>query len=279
MSKSREKLFIWSLVAIIVATMAFFAYLLHVHRRSRNNAPTITCASDEIHVSVNATKEDLLTGVAAMDAEDGNLTDSVVVGNRSSFMEKGTCEITYAVFDSGNKVATAKRRVYFTDYYSPRFALSDDLIFQNGETISPLKSITAYDCMDGDITNRISMEWIENDSASKIVEYRVINSMGDLSTLRANITVEEKYPQNTPVIALREYLIYINQGETVDPLEYIKSITVGRNAYTLDEYDSELLYFDFREFDSSVPGVHRIKIYCANGDYTGDTELLVVVND
>ncbi len=279
MSKSREKLLIFSIIAIVIAAMLFIAYSLYNRIRSSNRAPVILCASDAIYVNVDATDEELLTGVTAMDAEDGDLTSSVVVGSISSFVGKGKCEVTYAVFDSGNKVATVKRDLYYIDYHSPRFVLKDDFLYYSGETVNPLKSIRAIDCIDGDITNRISMAWLETEADERTVEFRVINSRGDLSVLTADVTVLEKSSQDRPTVALTDYLVYIQRGELLDPLDYVKSITVNKKVYTLSEYGTDKLHYDMDEFDSSVPGTYRINIFCYNGEAVGSAELLVVVED
>lgn len=279
MSRQREKLLILTIMALVIASIAFLSYRMLMKMRSRNEAPMITCASDELRVSVKATSEDLLTGVTAMDAEDGDITSSVMVGSISSFYEKGKCEITYVVFDSGNKSATMKRTLYYTDYHSPRFSLTDDLIFQTGEAVAPLKSFSAYDCIDGNITNRISMTWLDTEAAARAAEFRVINSYGDVSSIIVNISTQEKSSQSTPVIKLKSYLEYIEPGEMINPLDYIVSITVGRNVYSVGEYGTDNIYYDMSQFDGSVPGVYRIGIYCENAEHIGETELLVVVED
>lgn len=277
MSKSREKLLILTMVVFVASVMAFLAYLMHLRARESNRAPIITCATPELHVSVNAAKEDLLAGVTAMDAEDGDLTSKVLVGSISSFMEKGKCEITYTVFDSSNRAATAKRTLYYTDYHSPRFALSDDLIFYSGETANPLRLVSAYDCIDGDVTNRISMTWLDSEGNTKRVRFRVVNSYGDVSVLTANVANEEKATQNTPVIRLKEYVTYIERGEAPDPLDFITSITVARNVYSKEEFGTEHIYYNAGDFDSSAPGTYIIEIFCENEENVGSTELIVVV--
>lgn len=277
MSKSREKLLILSIVALVIAAMLFIAYSLFNRLRSSNRAPVIYCESDTIYVSVDATDEDLLVGVTALDEEDGDLTSSVVVGNISSFSGKGKCEITYAVFDSGNKVATAKRQLYYTDYHPPRFVLKDDFVFYAGESANLLKNVSAFDCIDGEISNRISMAWIENDDDSKIAEFQVINSRGDISMLTAQVTTVERSSQNAPSIALSDYLVYLEAGAMLDPLDYVKSITVSKKIYTPNEYGRDTLSYDLGDFNSAVPGLYRIGIFCDSGEAVGMAELLVMI--
>ncbi|MBR3297968.1 MAG: hypothetical protein IKI64_02070 [Clostridia bacterium] len=277
MSKSREKLLIFSIIALVLAALAFLAYLLRAKIIKANQAPVITCASRELHVSVEATKEDLLTGVTAMDAEDGDLTDRVIVGSLSAFMDVGKCEVTYVVFDSGNKVATATRTIVYTDYHPPRFSLSDDMIFYSGDSVNPLNNITAYDCIDGNITGRISLAWLDDDGSNNTAEFTVINSMGDLSVLVVGIKRVDKPGSNTPVIKLNKYLEYIERGENIDPISYIKSISIGRSIYTVEEFGYENITYDLGDFDSLVPGTYSIMIHCMNGELVGDTELIVIV--
>ena len=138
MSKQRERFLIISIAALVVVTAAFLAYLIYNRSVRRNAAPVITCTPDTISVSVNAQPRELLRGVTASDPEDGDLTSSVIIESISQFVEKGKCTITYAVFDSRNRVATASRTLYYTDYHSPRFELTGDLIYQSGTAVDPL---------------------------------------------------------------------------------------------------------------------------------------------
>ena len=283
MSKPREKLLILSLIALIVVSAAFLAYLIYIGRARANLAPVVLLDSSEIRVSVNATEEELLRGVTAIDPEDGDLSASLVVENISPFIGKNRCTITYAAFDSANKVGTASRTLYYTDYHSPRFELLSDFIYASGEVVKPFDSIRAFDCIDGDITNRISMSWVDEASytggGAGQVRFRVINSRGDVSTLVVNVVTDERLSQSTPEIELSNYITYVKTGESVSPLDFVKSVTVLRKEYTRIGYGAEKFYFDDRAFDKTKPGVYRIPIYCENGDQLGRTVLTVVVEE
>ena len=283
MSKPRERFLIISIAVLVVVAAGFFAYIMHRRAVTRNASPVISCASDEIRVSVNASREDLLVGVTAMDAEDGDLTGSIIIESISQFVEKGKCTITYATFDSGNKVATASRTLYYTDYHSPRFELLSDLVYPAGTSATPLRSIRAYDCFDGDITNRISMTVINPDELgrqeTRQVEFRVINSHGDVATLRANIVTDERASLSDPEIELSTYLVYIEKGGELDPLSFVEHITLLRQVYTPEEFGVDALDADMSQFDANVPGQYRIPIYCEEDGHVGSTALYVVVED
>ena len=281
MSKQREKVLVFAIFALVAAAIAFFGYLLYSRIAGKNAAPVIMCATDEIRVSVNAPKEELLIGVTAMDAEDGDLTASVFIESISPFVEKGKCTITYAVCDSGNKVAVVSRTLYYTDYHSPRFELTDDFIYSIGTSVTPLANIRAYDCIDGDITSRISMSAVDDGTItvmdSREVEFRVINSYGDVSTLRANIIVQEKPSQSTPEIALSAYLVYITKDQPFDPIDYVEYVTISRVRHTVDELGRANLSADTSAFDPAVPGTYTIPIYCENDSHVGSAVLYVIV--
>ena len=59
MSGSRSKLPIAALAALLLATAGFFTYLLREAAAKDDAAPVIVCSSSEIHVSVDASEEEL----------------------------------------------------------------------------------------------------------------------------------------------------------------------------------------------------------------------------
>ena len=286
MKRNRRKWLIISLSLLMITAVVFFLYLLYDRVNSRDIPPVISLASDELHVSVNATDEDLLVGVSAMDAEDGDLSSRVIVESVSRFIDTGKSIITYAVIDSHNNVVTAARTLYYTDYVSPRFVLTGDLEFSYTSIIRPLDYIKAYDCIDGDITGRISMTLLdENDYITSIgrhnVEFRVTNSLGDVASLKTEIVVSDRtYTEQRmmPDIELSTYLIYISRGELVNPKDYVTSVTLQGREYTPEEYGLENIGVDLGDFDSSTAGLYRITVYSVFQDaYEGTTSMLVIV--
>lgn len=295
MSKPRQRFLILSIIALVVVSACFFGYIIYRRHTKRNAAPVIMCASDELRISVSAPKEDLLIGVTAMDAEDGDLTSKIVIEKITPFTEPGKCTIVYAVFDSGNKVSTVSRTLYYTDYHSPRFKLTSDLTYPVGTTVKPLSSIEANDCIDGDLTKWISMTVIDTDDMSsmdsKEVEFRVINSRGDVATFRANIVVQERTSPNIPEIKLGmpedgpgeyQYLVYLREGEDFDPMDYVKLIRLMNRDYTPDEFIAEFgeqsLTTDFDPAEDTLEvGTNKIVFYCEHEGHIGSTTLYVIV--
>ena len=95
-------------------------------------APEITFDADVLEVPTGADDAALLAGVTATDAEDGDVTASLLVEGVSGRNDDGTVRVTYAAFDSDRHVTKATRAVRYTDYTPPRFALSQPLVCRTG---------------------------------------------------------------------------------------------------------------------------------------------------
>lgn len=95
-------------------------------------APEIAFAADVLEVPTGADDAALLAGVTATDAEDGDVTASLLVEGVSGRNADGTVQVTYAAFDSDRHVTKATRAVRYTDYKPPRFALSQPLVCRVG---------------------------------------------------------------------------------------------------------------------------------------------------
>lgn len=191
--------------------------------------PQITADSDTIEVPAEYTREDLMKGISAWDEKDGDLTSEVVFSSPSRFIKKGVCNLTYVVFDSSDQSATLTRKVKFQDYHSPRFTLSQPLVFLEGEGNSQevLKRLGAEDMLDGDRT-----DWIaQKDSnvnfqfpGSYTMTFEVENSYGDTvsQSLPVHIVSASGYQAE---ITLTTGLVYMEQGQSIDPASYIASVT------------------------------------------------------
>lgn len=275
-------------IVFAIVTVGFVAFLVWDAFDSRNNAPRLTCDSDTLYVSIHDDREALLTGVTATDDEDGDITDRVTVENISHFTEPGVSHITYAVQDSQNAVTKLTRTLCYTDYTSPRFSLKEPLVFAYGKTINPVENIIATDCIDGDLTSRVRMSLLEEDSTISgvgkwKVRFRVTNSMGETVYLTTTVTVtdtstNEKY--YTPEIRLSDYLVYVPVNSGFDPESYVSGITVSSNS-TEDNFLALLSRLRINsDVDTSRPGVYTVEYTCTSSrHYIGTTNLIVVVGD
>ncbi|MDO4617450.1 MAG: hypothetical protein Q4B03_08340 [Lachnospiraceae bacterium] len=267
---------------IFLASAAFYGYTEMMERnKPADTAPEITCDEDILEITCEYTDEDLLEGIYAGDAEDGDLMDQVIVGQISPFIKKGESEVIYMVFDSSNQMDSLVRRVRFTDYESPTVSLTDPLIFHIGEGSydSILRMIEVWDQLDGDLT-----EWMEvmdydisfASTGSYVFPVQVTNSYGDTVDLALPVHVQDTRLLDHSIY-LNTSLVYADVGEKLDPAEYIEKIS-GESG--LDS--GELLHrISWENADTSVPGCSEIHYIYKNqaGEVSGETWLTVIVRE
>lgn len=260
-------------VLMVLSVGGLAAYVLYQKAANGGEAPVIEFASDVLEVPTTASDEDLLRGVTATDAEDGDVTASVLVEGVTRFVADNTVKVTYAAFDSQNHVTKATRSVRYTDYTPPRFTLSGPLVFTESGAAELLQRVGADDCIDGDLSSRVKVS--SKDSGSSVtsvgsheVEFRVTNSLGDTAYLTATVDVVSGSVKSSQ-ITLSDYLVYIRQGGDFDPGSFVESFVSNGKTYnnTADgvEIDSNV--------DTSAAGTYEVT-YTVGGSYT---RLIVVV--
>ena len=285
-------------VLFVLTTILFTATYLQAKQLSRDKSPTISFDADTIKVSLTPTKEELLSGVTAADAEDGDLSGEVVVESISHFISPGVCNVTYAVRDSQNHVATATRRMEYEGYTPPRFTMSDDLVFSVNEQANPFACIGAVDVLDGSISNRIKIT-AESGFQSGVagvypIRVQVTNSKGDSAYLDLSVTVENASLYG-PKLTLKNYLIYITVGDTVDLRGNLRSVeAVTENAEDLSGEETALTEEEVAaameaafsrvriesNLDRNVPGIYQADYrYTDDFDREAHTVLTIVVEE
>lgn len=109
-------------VVIFVASLCFSAWAGYQYSKNLDiEGPVLTSSVKTLELSVADGQQALLQGLKAEDSIDGDLTDQIVVASVSHFIEKGTVNVKYVVFDSHNNAASLTRQVHYTDYRSPNF--------------------------------------------------------------------------------------------------------------------------------------------------------------
>ncbi|MCR5808713.1 MAG: hypothetical protein K6G56_04035 [Clostridiales bacterium] len=290
MKRSQKKILNFMLAVLAVVAAVFLIYIWQDRLKGSNGKPTIICPSESLYVSVETLNDRgvLLKDMTALDVEDGDITDYLVVESISQFVEPGHCIVTYAAFDSDNNVSKLTRHLFLTDYTSPRFRLTGPLDFNYSSSFNPLNCVEAYDCVDGDISDRVKMALVNpNDEitamGAHLVEFRVTNSLGDVSVLEAEIDVYDRTyteARNIPTVKLSDYLIYIERFGWFDPAGYVSGITLGGVTCSVEEYGAGKLEIDRTGVDLSTPGVYKVVYKCDNrGDYVGYAVLMVVVTE
>ena len=253
-------------VVVFVAALAVFAFAsIQDYLECDDTIPTLSAASDSIDITSDYTVDDLLEGVSAFDANDGDLTDQVLVGSFTRFIQPGVCTLSYAVFDSSGNMATLTRQVRFTDYRSPRFTLSAPLVFAEGTSSSTeaLSLFSVTDVLDGDLTDWITFVTSTvsyNSPGDYAITLEVSNSFGDTVSYAfpVHIYERERGTQNAS-IELTEPLVYITQGESFDPLSYVEAVTdYYGTTYTISDLEVS------SEVDTDTPGIYEVHYQIGN---------------
>lgn len=266
-----------------VCALACVIYIGSVVLNRDTAAPEIRFPSDTLFMSVHDGQEALLAGVTAVDDRDGDVTDSLLVQGVSSMRSDHTVKVTYAAFDKAGNVSKAVRTVQYTDYVSPRFSLTEPLVFTGNGAANLLSKVTATDLLDGDITDKIKGSLVgETTSLTDVgthqVELRVTNSMGDTSRITVPVEVVAAGTYNAAV-ALTENLVYVEKGTQFAPETYLHSVICGGVVYSVQQLPQEATV----EVDSGVKidacGVYAVDYTVSVGSFTGFARLIVVVEE
>ena len=290
MKKTKRRILTFLLTVLAVVTAVFLIYIWQESFGRNNRKPTIICPTDSMYVSVESLSDNsiLLRDVTAMDVEDGDITSSIVVESVSQFVEEGHCIVTYAAFDKDNNVSKLTRHLFLTDYTPPRFIMKGPLEFSYSSSFNPLAGVGAYDCVDGDISDRVKINLVNPDDditsmGAHAVEFKVTNSLGDVSVLEAEIDIYDRTYTETrmiPTIRLSDYLVYVDRYGHIDPDSFITGISLNGVTYQLREYAAGSIEIDASEVDYTTPGIYRVLYTCDNkGEYYGYSVLMVIVTE
>lgn len=239
--------------------------------------PIISFDSEEIHVEAKSGEQELKQGLQAWDDVDGDLTNEIIVGTISPFSEKGVCKVEYIVFDSSNNVGRCERIVHFDNYESPILKLSKPLVYEVNGQIIISDRLMVEDVLEGDISKKMrfsSLSLTAYEVGTYKLNVEVKNSYGDIVKHQLPINVVP-YNCDKEYIQLKEYLVYVNAGESIQGEDYIEEI-IGRNG---EEFSLEQISIT-SEVDFSIPGAGQICYeLCENEDIIYATYLTVIVTE
>lgn len=244
------------ILAVFVLSLGVFAVFYIMETREDKTVPVLTVDSEILDISLKADKKEMLKGVTAYDKKDGDITSRIMIESISKFTEDGVAVITYAVCDNDNHVATAKRKIRYKDYTEPYFVVNSSLTFALGDDIDLASAISAYDCIDGDISDRViitATDYETNKVGVFKISVKVTNSMGDTIYMDLPVYVEQRNVA-APEITLDEYLVHVNVGEEYDLYENIQGAT--------DKFGQQMtdIIID-TNYDPNKPGKYEAHYY------------------
>lgn len=223
----KKRNWIWILL-ILLALGAFFGYRTMVAMGTDSQPPEIRMDGSVPEVSVKDPKSALAAGMTAVDREDGDVTDSIVVENITMVSPDGTVSVSYAAFDAAGNVSRAQREAKYSDYRSPRFTLKQPLVYRQNQSFDVLGNIGAEDVIDGDIQHRVRATMLGEGNLTQVgthvIRFQVTNSLGDTHTqnLTVEVIAEDIYNAD---MELTSYMVYLPRGSAFNPESYLKSFT------------------------------------------------------
>lgn len=262
---------------LFAATVCVFAiFFVNEKKNTDTTYPEIEIAEDVLEVSIDATDEDLLKGVTAIDGKDGDITSKVVIESISKFIDPGVCKVTYAVADSDKHVVKNSRTIRYKDYAPPKFTMNRALVFNVNEEVDISGAIGAVDSIDGDISDKViitATDYTTDTVGVFSVSVQATNSKGDIIYIDLPLHIEDTSVL-APVIELSDYLIYVEKGEKPDFDKYVTGVTTLAGQPI--EYDMMVS----TNFDSNTPGVYSVHYYATNPlGYQSHNVLTVVVEE
>ena len=251
-----------------------FVFATKAFENKSSELPIITFKNDILTVSVDDSQEELLKGAIATDVEDGDISKDIFVYSISTFDDDNTRTITYAVFDSDNQMVTASRKLKYSDYSAPKFSSTKSLINITLSGAIDSSYIQASSSVDGDISNKISVSQTQQSEYKTTYKYSVTDSTGTTSSLEITDEISLNSMFTNIDIELKDYIIYVKKGTTINPRSYIQNIhTSLGNQNELKPYvNIETNY------NSQKAGTYEVRYVLNrnNGDY-GISKLIIIV--
>lgn len=247
-----------------------------------DNTPIITSKTDEIEISCQYEKGDLLKDLTAYDVEDGYITDKILIGGFSNFTKRGVSSLDYAVYDSDGNIATFSRKVIFSDYTPPKVTTSVPWAFKatdNPYNI-PTLNVKGTDMLDGDISKHVLLtaDIDYSKPGSYPVSVLMKNSFGDEVSMELPVHILDP-GQSGIIIELTEPFAYVEKEKNLNPEGFIAAVK--------NEYTGEVIQKDGYELtvqsnvDTSKDGIYEIHFSAVSEDkyQRGETWLTVVVGN
>ena len=284
---------IGSVLLCIVSAVLFVLSGMYINRNSDTNGPEIQMDKKEIAVSIDATEEQLLKGIKAVDKKDGDVTESLLIESMSLFTQPGKRKVTIDAYDSNHNVTKVERVIRYTDYISPRIILNHPLRASLNNVNQLMNFVKVEDCLEGDITDSLQITLKDSDAGISLPgEYEMklmaSNSAGDVVEVPVTVELYDYSADSGRAKALlSEYLIYTKVGQEIDPQEYLIGIELRENQYVWSDLEQNIaLPYSKGQVnienavDVYTPGVYEVVYSLKNtSDYTTNIRMIVIVEE
>lgn len=257
----------FAVAGCILSVATCIWYNFEKTQRENGAVPSIIIPQEELHADLSDDDSVLLSGVTAVDDEDGDLTDQLCIEYIEKAKEGSKKEfiVHYVVEDSIGNLVQAERHFFYDNYRQPHFLLNSALRFPLDEAINWNNLITVSDKVDGDISYRLQVEEDENLTNNNygVGTYEcvlsVTNSLYHEVSLPVTLEIYENTYEETirPKIFLSKNIIYVKKGKS---FAWKKNIT-----YVRDLVDYMIDYGEYVQW-TDEKGIEHIE---TQADYDG----------
>lgn len=152
-------------------------------QKKPNTRPVVTLNGSSYKlIAFNTPYEEL--GATAYDAEDGDLTDNIVLTGSVDPSKSGVYNIVYSVTDSDGNLASVTRVISVQGNCRPKITVNSGvcIFLKHGEELT-VPTATAYDAEDGDVSDLIVVSGVDLIDTSKPGFYQIRYDVTDRSGL------------------------------------------------------------------------------------------------
>lgn len=218
----------WVIYLLFLCSLALYIMTFVIRSENNGNCPIISAEEEELHISYKDCNNDeiLLQDLTAIDQEDGDLTDKIILTEKAEILEPGVVQMTCTVTDGDNNMGIFRRKVYYEDYKAPKFQVFAEPLCYVNQELNIADFITIKDKLDGNLLDSVKVDTSElnlNESGIYPITLRVSNSMND--TVVYPMFVHVKVPtSNRAMVVLKENAVVIKEGSEFEPDQYVATV-------------------------------------------------------
>lgn len=268
-------------VFLAILCIALAGFVIGVRMRTDREGPKITFGEEDIVYTDSTTEEELLEGVTAEDAVDGDVSDTITLESVYP-MDEDTAVAVYVAKDSKNNITKVKREMKCSEEEDSskknKEKSSDKQKQEEQEPESTPEPTVTEELPEAEQPEEPTVSptpGIDQEVGAE-AEGTPEDSNVDREAEEARAAQEalaSQMPEQSPRIYLTDYLIRIQAGESIDRLSYVKEIQ--------DDSDniSELWHYISIDgtLDVNTPGTYELTYYVIDSNNNESNKALLKV--
>lgn len=242
---------------------ALFFMITNIGKQSKN-PPSFEKNEENIVVSLENCREELLGDVRAFDSKGQDISEKIAIKSIAKAEGKERFWVTYIVFDEKGISSEYTVDAVIQGYCSPRVELKFPLLYSLDGSGYIVDALKITDVFDGDISYKAKIMTTDMDHDAPGIYtllVQVENSVGDIVTLPLKSIVRHQSGSGY-VMTLTDNIVYVKRGDIVDPESYVKDFhrydTVTQLNLQVPYEEVQTLYVGNPEYDSVYHIVYYI---------------------